>query len=71
LDTERMTGLIAARDPQYSDLEVTLALMDLVRDDFLSPGRDAVQTAVPGSHVLEVVLDQKGGGGQRWMASAS
>jgi hypothetical protein len=40
LDTERLTGLIVARDSQYSDVDVTLALMDLVRDDFQHSGTD-------------------------------
>jgi hypothetical protein len=38
LDTERLAGLISARDPQHSDLDVTLALMDLIRDDFQHSG---------------------------------
>ena len=38
--TERLTGLIAAGDPQHSDIDVTLALMDLVRDDFQHSGTD-------------------------------
>jgi len=38
LDRERLTALIARPDPQHSDLDVSLALMDLVRDDLLLSG---------------------------------
>ena len=38
LDRERLAALITARDPHHSDLDVSLALMDLVRDDLLLSG---------------------------------
>jgi hypothetical protein len=38
LDCERLTALNAARDPAHPDVDVALALMDLVRDDFLLSG---------------------------------
>jgi hypothetical protein len=38
LDVDRLTALIAGPDPSASDLETSLALMDLVRDDLLKSG---------------------------------
>lgn len=38
LDVARLTALISAPDPQHADLDVTLALMDLVRDDLQLSG---------------------------------
>ncbi|NEY37416.1 hypothetical protein GTU99_35860, partial [Streptomyces sp. PRKS01-65] len=40
MDTDRLTSLIETRDPKFADLDVTLALMDLVRDDFQHSGTD-------------------------------
>lgn len=38
LDRERLTALIAGPDAHHSDLDISLALMDLVRDDLLLSG---------------------------------
>lgn len=38
LDVARLTALISAPDPQHADLDVALALMDLVRDDLQLSG---------------------------------
>ena len=41
LDTDRLRALIEARDPEgHTDLDVTLALMDLVRDDLQHSGTE-------------------------------
>lgn len=39
-DTDRFTALISAKGPDHSDLDVTLALMDLVRDDLQHSGTE-------------------------------
>ena len=38
LDSARLTALISAPDPEHADLDVALALMDLVRDDLQLSG---------------------------------
>lgn len=38
LDTDRLTALISASDPVHNDVAVSLALMDLVRDDLQLSG---------------------------------
>jgi hypothetical protein len=38
VDRDRLTSLLASPDPAESDLDVALALMDLVRDDLLASG---------------------------------
>jgi hypothetical protein len=38
LDVARLTALISAPDPQHADMDVALALMDLVRDDLQLSG---------------------------------
>lgn len=38
LDNARLSALISARDPEHADLDVALALMDLVRDDLQLSG---------------------------------
>jgi hypothetical protein len=41
LNRERLAALITGPDPDHSDLDVSLALMDLVRDDFQRSGTTA------------------------------
>jgi hypothetical protein len=38
VDKDRLQALVAARDFAHSDLDITLALMDLIRDDFQLSG---------------------------------
>lgn len=40
LDRDRLTALIERPDPAHRDLDIALALMDLVRDDFTMSGTD-------------------------------
>ncbi len=42
VDRDRLSQLIVAPDPGEGDLDVTLALMDLVRDDLLVSGTGGV-----------------------------
>jgi hypothetical protein len=63
-DTDRFTALIAAKDPDHSDLDVTLALMNLVRDDLQHSGTE-------GSEVGRIGGVRKHGGGRTARARQS
>ena len=67
LDTERLASIVAAKEPDHSDLDVTLALMDLVRDDLQhsgtegsGSGRIADADMRVGVHALERASDRAG-----------
>lgn len=54
LDVARLTALISAPEPQHADLDVALALMDLVRDDLQLSGTSGEDRITDGNMRLAI-----------------